>query len=177
MDRDEIDELHPILLECLERLPVGDEAQREQIVGLVARIEKDKEYIIDYRRRIKLSGAERKALRGLGAAEPSVKRFKNRMKSVGKSWSESGADAIAQVLARYLSGEYAAYLDMIAQASKGPRAEAKESSWYDKPVLSVSEIGDRIKGVKIGAGAIRGTIAPLRPGYSGMARMFRRLTA
>jgi len=77
-----------------------------------------KSNIIDYRKRIERNADGNEELRGPGAAEPSVKRFKNRMKSVGKSWSEGGADAIAQVLARYLSGEYSAYLDAIVQATK-----------------------------------------------------------
>lgn len=106
-----------------------------------------------------------------------MKRFKNRMKSVGKSWSEGGADALAQVLARYFSGEYSSYLDIIARTQRQPHAEAEGGDRPDRRTMSAAEICSRIKGVKAGAGAIRGSIAPLRPGYSGMARMFRRMTA
>lgn len=177
LDRDEINELCPLLAQCLEELPSSEEKRRKQIVYLMARIERDKEYIIDYRKRIEISADESEELRGLGAAEPSVKRFKNRMKSVGKSWSEGGADAIAQVLARYFSSEYSVYLDIIARAQKRPGAEAERHSRPDRPTVSAAEIGGKIKGVKAAVGAIRGSIAALRPGYSGMARMFRKLTA
>lgn len=161
---DRIDEVIPLLQESLAENS-GDEKRKKHIVDLIARFERDKEYIVDYRKRIGKGdwGIE---LRGMGAAETSVKRFRNRMKSVGKSWSEGGANAIAQVLAKQFSGTYADYLDM----------KIPDYHTIREPG-SPGKIGTTIKGIRIGSGATRGTIVKLRPGYSGMARMFRKLSS
>lgn len=177
LDANRIEELHPILAECLVQHPVTDDKRRKLLVDLISRIETDAEYIVDYRRRVDRRVCEKLELRGLGAAEPSVKRFKHRMKSVGKAWSDRGADAMAQVLARYFGGGYADYLDIITRAPKHQGTCVDTAASAGRSPASAGQIRARIKGGRVGAGAIRGSIAPLRPGYSAMARMFRNMTA
>jgi hypothetical protein len=177
LDEDRIEELHPLLAECLMKHPSSDEERKKQILDLISRIERDQEFIVDYRKRIDPSLGKKCELRGLGAAEPSVKRFKHRMKSVGKAWSEKGANAIAQVLSRYLSGAYADYLEQIGQAASERDIQGNKTGSSRQNVLSASQVPEKIKGRRIGTGAIRGSIAPLRPGYSGMATTLRKMTA
>lgn len=173
LNQNQIEELHPILAECLTRSPVNDKMHRF-IIDLIARVEKDLEYIVDYRMRIDKEISQRVELRGMGAAEPSVKRYKNRMKSVGKAWSKSGAGAMVTVLSKYFSGTYADYMDIGYEAYGSERDRVTDS---DNKTLSAGQIQKKIKGIFIDRCVIRGSIAPVKPGYTSLARTLRIISA
>lgn len=168
LEADDIYELHPILTNALTN--IADDSLKERIRLIITRVEKDLEYIIDYRKRINLSSKE-PLLRGMGAAETSVKRYKKRLKSVGKAWSIHGAHAVVTILSKYFSGQYGNYFEK----RNGVPANSFMQE-YSLP-LSAAKISPVIKGKKLGAGAINGRIAPLRGCYSGLSKIFNRLTA
>jgi len=64
-----------------------------------------KEATRDYRVRLAERGLSLPDLRGLGAAEPNMDRFANRLKKRGQSWSIAGARAMLNALAKSFEGE------------------------------------------------------------------------
>lgn len=171
LQENEIHQVHPLLASAYSQMPDGNRKDFTQ--EMIARVEKDAEYIVDYRQRIDASIGEQILLRGMGSAEASVKKYKKRLKSVGKAWSKTGAQAMVTILSTYFSGLYADYL------ISGPvnLQEPITNTGTEKKPLSAARCPAVIKGKKLGKGAIQGRIAPLRGCYSGIAQLFGRITA
>ncbi len=90
-------------------LQVLDEAyvftKDEKIAELKERLQPHQESIIDYRERLSSKGFKiSDTLRGMGAAESSVDRFKLRTSKRGRSWSAKGLEAILNMLGMLYEG-------------------------------------------------------------------------
>ena len=82
-----------------------DEVLKEKLEELKDLILKDKDYIVDYRVRLKEEGFEVcSKWRGLGAAESNVNKFKNRNAKRGRAWSPDGLTAILTTLTHLFEG-------------------------------------------------------------------------
>jgi len=169
LETDEVWELHPILAEALSKVSIDDTKLKEQLVQMISRIESNQEFIVDYRKRIDKTINNFIFLRGMGAAESSVKRFKKRMKGVGKAWSINGANAMIIILAKYFSGTFGHYLN----AKKPELIEQK----HENPPLSAAQSPTTIKGKKLGNGVVRGGIVQLRRCYTQIGNMLQRMSS
>jgi len=82
----------------------GDSGRRKALRNLLADLKTIPESTRDYRVRLKERGVNVEGLRGLGAAEGAVERYSARLRKVGRSWSETGLQAMLHVMAAYFRG-------------------------------------------------------------------------
>jgi len=84
------------------RLPAGD--KKTQLGDLRRDLLSDPAMVRDYRDRLREQGFSVQGMRGMGAAESQVDRFKNRIRKRGQSWGEPGVMAMLRSLGQYLRG-------------------------------------------------------------------------
>ena len=95
------------------RLPAGD--KKVQLADLRRDLLLDPGMVRDYRDRLREQGYSVSGMRGMGAAESQVDRFKNRIRKRGQSWSKPGVMAMLHSLGQHLLGS----LDRFTQRLSG----------------------------------------------------------
>lgn len=86
---------------------MSDEVEKErkvQLRALIADLSSMPESLRDYRVRLSEAGTCPDGFRGLGAAEGAVERYSQRLRKVGRSWSEPGLRAMLHVMTAYFRG-------------------------------------------------------------------------
>lgn len=140
----------------------------EETAKLKDRLQEHKETTIDYRERLRAKGLEvSDAWRGMGAAEPSVDRFKLRTAKRGRSWSKRGLEAILNMLGMLYEG---VLRDALARLDTSLFTKAETEEIVE---LSANQIAK-----KVGVGVLnvrKGGFPALANGTQGYAKLLRQM--
>lgn len=143
-----------------------DEARKEKLENLKDLILEDREYIVDYRIRLKEKGFEVcDKWRGLGAAESNVNKFKNRTAKRGRAWSPDGLTAILMTLTHLFEGTLQTNISRIL-------SDAEE--WLlDKVTTGVGRVTSKAQSCLTGVQT--GSFPATKHGTQGYSKLFRSL--
>ena len=86
----------------------------KDLVNLIEDLASYPQGLVDYRIRLQEMGTDTTSLRGLGAAESNVRRFKRRLQGGGQSWGQEGLRAILRALGQRFEGRLKAYAHQVA---------------------------------------------------------------
>jgi hypothetical protein len=156
----ELDRLIRIIDQAEKR---ANEDDRPKVQALKRLVEQDHEYILDYRIRLAQLGYNCQGLRGLGAGESNVGKFKVRTR--GRSWSTTGLGCLANVLFALINGNLHRYTQQLTGRFK-ENEEKVVSSAAQLLRKAVHRVEPAIR---------RGHFPCLERGTHGYAELFRQI--
>lgn len=103
------DEVLAALCRAHEQMP-----KDKELLNLIEDLASYPQGLMDYRIRLQEMGTDTTGLRGLGAAESNVRRFKRRLQGGGQSWGQEGLMAMLRALGQRFEGRLKAYAHQVA---------------------------------------------------------------